>query len=70
MKNYERYKKYIELTCPCCKNKDTNLCEIRISYFDGIIKTRCAYYEKDKSKIEKPIKYYVTAKRQKPLMRF
>lgn len=70
MNNYERYEKYVELQCPNCKNKNSNLCEIRITSLDGVIKTRCVYYEKEKNQIKKPFSYFITAKKHKPLMRF
>lgn len=69
MNNYERYKKYIETQCCNCKNKETDLCEIRITAFDGTISTKCAYYIKDKE-VQKPKKILRrTAKQKKPLMR-
>lgn len=48
MTNEERYQKYAEEHCKRCKNKETNLCEIRISKCNDIIQTKCVYYEKDK----------------------
>lgn len=47
MTNQERYEKYIEENCKNCKNKDKDLCEIRISYFNNIITTKCVYYERE-----------------------
>lgn len=46
MTNEERYQKYIEENCKNCKNKEKDLCEIRISVFNNIITTKCAYYER------------------------
>ena len=69
MMNYERYRKYIETQCPNCKNRVTDLCEIRIIQFDGEIITSCVYFEKDKE-VEKPKKrLWTTAKRKRPLMK-
>ena len=69
MDNYERFKKYIETQCVNCKNRDTNLCEIRISVIDNIINTKCAYFEKDKE-VEKPKKrLWTLARRLRPIMR-
>ena len=51
MTNQERYEKYVKENCKNCKNrcKEEDLCEIRISVFNDIITTKCAYYErKDK----------------------
>ena len=47
MTNKERYEKYIKENCNNCKNKDKDLCEIRISCFNNIITTKCAYYERE-----------------------
>lgn len=46
MTNEERYQKYIEENCKNCKNKEKDLCEIRISVFNNIITTKCVYYER------------------------
>lgn len=48
MTNAERYQKYIDEHCKSCKNKDKDLCDIRISYFNGIVTTKCCYYEREK----------------------
>lgn len=42
----ERYKKYKEECCKECKNRTTNLCEIRIFATKDSIETKCDYYEK------------------------
>lgn len=49
MTNEERYEKYIEENCKNCKHrrKEEDLCEIRISYFNNIITTKCVYYERE-----------------------
>ena len=47
MTNDERFKKYIEYNCKTCKNKNTNLCDIRISVVKDIIMTKCAHYERE-----------------------
>ena len=47
MTNAERYEKYIEEHCTNCKNKDTDLCEIRIiNRIEDVIVTKCEYYER------------------------
>ena len=43
----ERIQKYIKTQCKNCKNKDTNLCEIRVFNTEGVITTRCIYYERE-----------------------
>lgn len=48
MSNEERYQKYIDEHCKDCKNKDKDLCDIRISYLNGIVTTKCSYYEREK----------------------
>lgn len=45
MTNEERIKKYVEEHCSNCKNKDTNLCDIRVSSFDCVT-TKCEFYNK------------------------
>jgi hypothetical protein len=45
MTNEERIKKYLEEHCSNCKNKDTNLCDIRVSSLDCVT-TRCEFYNK------------------------
>lgn len=47
MTNQERYKKYIKENCKECKNKNKDLCEIRILQYNDIIITKCAYYERE-----------------------
>lgn len=47
MTNEERYKKYIEENCRKCKNNKTDLCDIRISVIDNIVRTKCEYYERE-----------------------
>lgn len=47
MTNETRYKKYIKEHCKKCKNKETNLCDIRIFVIDNIVYTKCGYYEKE-----------------------
>lgn len=48
MSNEERYKKYIDEHCKDCKNKDKDLCDIRISYLNGVVTTKCSFYEREK----------------------
>lgn len=45
MTNEERLKKYRQEHCSRCKNKTTDLCEIRIFAMNGIIYTKCGYFE-------------------------
>jgi len=49
MNNEERYQKYIKEHCNKCKNKTTNLCDIRIFVIDNKINTECVYYEEEKT---------------------
>ena len=49
MTNEERYKKYIETHCRNCVHRNADLCDIRISYLDGIVTTKCAFYEREKN---------------------
>ena len=44
-----KYEKYVEEHCKNCKNKDKDLCEIRVSTLGNVTVTKCGYYEKDKS---------------------
>ena len=48
MTNEERYKKYIDENCKDCKHKNEDLCDIRISFLDGVVTTKCVYFEKRK----------------------
>lgn len=48
MTNEERFSKYIEEHCKNCKNRTTELCDIRIFVLNDIVTTKCAYYEKNK----------------------
>ena len=54
MTNEQRYQKYIKEHCNKCKNKETDLCDIRIFVLDNTVCTKCMYYErKDKSEKKK-----------------
>ena len=44
--NDDRYEKYIKEHCINCKNKTSNLCDIRIIQNKDIIITKCCFYEK------------------------
>lgn len=71
MTNEERFKKYVEENCKNCKNRKTDLCDIRIVVKGDLIETRCQFYEKE-SKIEgykDKIKMNVTARKQKSIMK-
>lgn len=50
MTNQERFQKYIDEHCKDCKHKNEDLCDIRISVLDGVVTTKCTYFEKEKSK--------------------
>lgn len=47
MTNKERYQKYIEENCKNCKHRNEDLCDIRIIVQDGVVITKCCYYESD-----------------------
>ena len=47
MSNEERFKKYVEEHCKNCINRKTDLCNIKISCVNGIVKTYCAFYERE-----------------------
>ena len=53
MTNQERFQKYIDEHCKSCKNKDKDLCDIRISYLNGIVTTKCSYFEREENETEK-----------------
>ncbi len=67
MTNEERFKKYIQENYKNCKNRTTDLCDIR-EKMDGTLK--CIYYEREKKQegYKDKIKINVTAKRNKPIM--
>lgn len=44
---FDKYEKEI---CINCKNKNTNLCEIRYTTYGTTIEAKCIYYEKDEAK--------------------
>ena len=71
MTNEERFKKYVEENCKNCKNRKTDLCDIRITVRIDVIETKCQFYEKE-NKLEgykDEIKMNVTARKQKPIMK-
>lgn len=47
MTNKERLEKYKKEHCCKCKNKDKNLCDIRVFAIDKIIYTKCVFYERN-----------------------
>lgn len=53
MSNEERFKKYVEEHCKNCINRKSDLCDIRISYVNEIVKTYCAFYEREEVKLKK-----------------
>ena len=60
------YETYIRTLCSNCKNRQTNLCEIRKD-IKGTLK--CCYYIKDKDTEGYKREEIVTAKRKKPIMK-
>lgn len=48
MTNQERYQKYIKEHCKNCKNRTSNLCDIRIAVKNDVIETKCVFYERNK----------------------
>lgn len=48
MTNEERFKKYVEVNCRNCKNRDKDLCDIRICTNSDIIETKCRSFERNK----------------------
>lgn len=50
MTNEERLKKYVEENCKNCKNKNKDLCNIKIAVINDIVKTFCEFYEREKTK--------------------
>lgn len=69
MTNEERFKKYTEEHCKNCINRKSDLCDIRISYVNEIVKTYCKFYEREEAKSKKKKIEYVTAEHTKPVMR-
>lgn len=60
------YETYTRTLCNNCKNRKTNLCEIRKD-INGTLK--CCYYIKDKDIAGYKKEERVIAKQQKPIMR-
>ena len=48
MTNQERFKKYKQEYCKRCKNKTTDLCNIRVFTIDKTIYTKYVFYERNK----------------------
>ena len=48
MTNSERYQKYIKEHCKNCKNRTSNLCDIRIAVKNDVIETKCVFYERNR----------------------
>lgn len=69
MTNEERFKKYVEEHCKNCINRKSDLCDIRISCINNIVKTSCKFYEREETKKEKKKLLYTTANKSKPLMK-
>lgn len=66
MKTETIYETYTRTLCSNCKNRITNLCEIRKD-INGTLK--CCYYIKDKDIAGYKKEERVIAKQQKPIMR-
>ena len=49
MTNKERLEKYKKEHCSKCKNKDKNLCDIRVFAIEKTIYTKCSFYEKEEN---------------------
>ena len=60
------YETYIRQICSNCKNRKTNLCEIRKDINETL---KCSYYTKDKETEGYKRKSIVTAKQGKPIMK-
>ena len=67
MTNKERLEKYKKEHCCKCKNKDKDLCDIRVFAVDKIIYTKCGFYEREqieishkskRQKVKKDIPFY------------
>ena len=70
MTNKERLEKYKKEHCCKCKNKDKELCDIRVFAVDKIIYTKCGFYEREQAERRKKKKMeIVTARQSKPLMK-
>ena len=50
MTDKQRYEKYKNEHCKNCKNRNTDLCEIRISQINDITNTKCEYYKNESPK--------------------
>lgn len=71
MTNKERLEKYKEEHCGECKNKDKDLCDIRVFAIDRIIYTKCSFYERENHKEIRKMRLvkWPNAKKQKPVMK-
>ena len=69
MTNSERYQKYIKEHRKNCKNRTSNLCDIRIAVKNDVIETKCVYYEKENNLEGYKEQTKVMAKKQKPIMK-
>lgn len=66
MKTETVYQTYIRTLCSNCKNRQTNLCEIRKD-INGTLK--CCYYDKDKEVQGYKRQLNITANQHKPIMK-
>lgn len=60
------YETYTRTLCSNCKNRQTNLCEIRKD-INGTLK--CCYYDKDKEVQGYKRQLNITANQHKPIMK-
>ena len=47
MSKEERFQKYIKEYCHNCKNREKDLCDIKVFVLNNEVITKCVYYEKD-----------------------
>ena len=50
MTNSERFKKYIKEHCKNCKNRKSDLCDIRIAVKNDVIERKCQFYEREQNR--------------------
>ena len=48
MTNQQRYEKYIKEHCKNCKNRKSDLCDIRIAVKNDVIETKRTFYERER----------------------
>lgn len=65
MTNIERLEKYKKEHCSKCKNKDKDLCDIRVFEIDKIVCTKCGFYEGEEHEEIKKMKLATWPKTRK-----